>query len=50
MYPYHEVDADEQPAETAQQLAVLIAVLAELRAQPLWLGQVPANTNTPAAE
>jgi hypothetical protein len=50
MYQYDDLNADEQVAETAQQLASLLAVLEQLRAQPLWLGEVPANANAPGID
>ena len=50
MYQYDDLSADEQVAETAQQLASLRAVLEQLRARPLWLGDVPANVNIPTID
>lgn len=50
MYQFDDLDADEQLAETAQQLASLRAVLDQLRAQPLWLGDAPANANSPTSD
>jgi hypothetical protein len=49
MHQYDEIDTAEQLAETAQLLAALTAVLAELRAHTVWDGEPPANSNAPVA-